>query len=130
MQKALIRVRVGEEQVHYGGGLVDGAYNLKLYGDVGTELAIRHDGDEGLFAGYESVAFLAPVYAGDFLEATGEIIEVGKTSRKVEFETRKVITAKGVGPFESSADVLEPPVVVCRAVGTFVVRKQQQRIAT
>ena len=127
MEKVIIRVRVGEEQVHYGGGLVDGAYNLKLYGDVGTELAIRHDGDEGLFAGYESVEFLAPVYAGDFLEATGEIIKVGNTSRKVKFETTKFIEARRVGPFESSADVLGEPIVVCRAVGTLVVRQEQQR---
>ena len=127
MNQALIRVRVGEEQVHYGGGLVDGAYVLKLFGDAATELAIRHDGDEGLFAGYESIEFLAPVFAGDFLEVRAEILKVGNTSRKVKFEAAKVITADEVGPFPSSADVLREPIVVCRAVGTFVVRKEQQR---
>ena len=127
MYQALIRVRVGEEAVHYGGGLVDGAYVLKLYGDVATELAIMHDGDEGLFAGYESIQFLAPVFAGDFLEVRAEIVKVGNTSRKVDFEARKVITSKEVGPFPSSADVLKDPVIVNRAIGTFVVRKEQQR---
>jgi 3-aminobutyryl-CoA ammonia-lyase len=127
MEQAFIRIRVGEEQVHYSGGLVDGAYCLKLFGDVATELAIRHDGDEGLFAGYESIEFLAPVFAGDFLEAEGEIIKVGNTSRKMKLEAKKVITTNGIGPFPSSADVLEEPIVVCRAIGTFVVKKEQQR---
>ena len=35
---------------HYGGNLVDGAYALALFGDVATEVCIRLDGDEGLFA--------------------------------------------------------------------------------
>jgi len=125
--KSLIRVRVGEGQVHYGGGLVDGAFCLKLFGDVATELMIQHDGDEGLFAGYEEVKFLAPVYAGDFIEAGGEIIEIGRTSRKVKLQAINVITAKNIGPAESSAEVLEEPVVVCRAIGTCVVKKEIQR---
>ena len=33
---------------HYGGNLVNGAYVLDLFGDVGTEASIRMDGDEGL----------------------------------------------------------------------------------
>lgn len=127
LQKSLVRVRVGEEQVHYGGGLVDGAFCLKLFGDVATELMIQHDGDEGLFAGYEEVKFLAPVYAGDFIEARGEIVEVGRSSRKVKLVAIKVITAQDVGPAESSADVLEQPVVVCQAIGTCVVKKELQR---
>jgi 3-aminobutyryl-CoA ammonia-lyase len=104
--KSLIRVRVGEEQVHYGGGLVEGAFCLELFGDVATELMIQHDGDEGLFAGYEEVKFLAPVYAGDFIEAGGEIIEIGRTSRKVKLQALKVIIVKDIGPAESSAEVL------------------------
>ena len=125
--KSLIRVRVGEEQVHYGGGLVDGAFCLKLFGDVATELMIQHDGDEGLFAGYDEVKFLAPVHAGDFIEAAGEIVSVGRTSRKVKLQAAKVIIAKDIGPAESSAEVLKEPVVVCQAIGTCVVRKELQR---
>ena len=41
--------------------LVDGARMLALFGDVATELLIRHDGDEGLFRAYDAVEFLAPV---------------------------------------------------------------------
>jgi len=50
---------------HYAGGLVDGAFVLALFGDVATEVCIRTDGDEGLFASYSDVQFRAPVRAGD-----------------------------------------------------------------
>ena len=66
---------MGSHDAHYGGNLVDGARMLGLFGDVATELCIRHDGDEGLFRAYDSVEFLAPVYAGDFIEAEGEITQ-------------------------------------------------------
>ena len=76
---------------HYGGNLVDGARMLGVFGDVATELLIMHDGDEGLFKAYDSVEFMTPVYAGDYIEATGEIVSAGNTSRKMVFEARKVI---------------------------------------
>jgi 3-aminobutyryl-CoA ammonia-lyase len=84
------------------------------------------DGDEGLFAAYDSVEFLAPVFAGDFIEARGRIVKIGKTSRRMEFEARKVIAARPeIG--ESAADVLDPPVLVCRATGTCVTPKAKKR---
>jgi 3-aminobutyryl-CoA ammonia-lyase len=125
--KALIRLRMGEHDAHYGGSLVDGAKMLQLFGDVATELLIRYDGDEGLFAGYESVEFLAPVFAGDYIEATGEIIKVGNSSRKMTFEAKKIIEPrKDIS--DSAADFLAEPVVVCRATGTCVVPKDKQRL--
>lgn len=127
MEEALIRVRIGEEDTHYGGGLVAGAKILKLFGDVATELTIRHDGDEGLLAGYESIEFLAPVYAGDFIEARGRIVSVGRTSRNMEFEAVKVIQSARVPGKPSAADVLEKPVTVAKARGTSVVKRDRQR---
>lgn len=112
---------------HYGGNLVDGARMLGLFGDVATELLIMHDGDEGLFAGYDKVEFLAPVFAGDYIEAVGEIVSVGNSSRKMVFEARKVVSPR-TDISASAADVLAEPVVVCRASGTCVVRKSDQRI--
>src|SRR5439155_2248007 len=96
---------------------------LELFGDVATELCIRADGDEGLFRAYESVEFLAPVRAGDFIEAEGTITRWGKTSLGMEFVARKVIvpTPRRDDTFESSADLLPEPIVVCRARGTCVV---------
>ena len=124
--EAMIRVRMSLHDAHYGGNLVDGAKMLQLFGDVATELLIRHDGDEGLFVAYESVEFKAPVYAGDYIEAVGKITQVGNSSRKMEFEARKVITARP-DINESACDVLEEPIVVCKAVGTCVVPKDKQR---
>jgi 3-aminobutyryl-CoA ammonia-lyase len=113
---------------HYGGDLVDGARMLALFGDVATELLIRLDGDEGLFVAYDSVEFLAPVFAGDYIEAEGHITRIGKTSRAMTFEARKVIAARpDLGA--SAADVLETPAIVCRASGTCVTPKDKMRIA-
>lgn len=124
--KAMIRLRLSSHDAHYGGGLVDGARMLGLFGDVATELLIRHDGDEGLFRAYDSVEFLAPVHAGDFIEAEGEIVSTGNTSRRMRFEARKVISPRP-DVNDSAADLLETPVVVCRATGTCVVTAERQR---
>ena len=124
--RATLRLRMGSHDAHYGGNLVDGARMLALFGDVATELCIQHDGDEGLFRAYDSVEFLAPVYAGDFIEAEGEITQVGKTSRKMRFEARKVIRPRA-DLSASAAEVASPPVVVCRASGTCVVPLDKQR---
>jgi 3-aminobutyryl-CoA ammonia-lyase len=120
--RVTLRLRVGAEQAHYGGGLVDGAFVLKLFGDAATELLIRRDGDEGLFRAYASVDFLAPVGAGDYLEVEAQIVRVGRTSREMRFEARKVIAAGG----GSAAALLDPPTVVARATGTCVVPLERQ----
>jgi 3-aminobutyryl-CoA ammonia-lyase len=111
---------VPHSHAHYGGALVDGAYVLGLFGDAATELCIRSDGDEGLFAGYDDVAFRAPVHAGDVLEVTATLDRLGTRSRGVAFEARVVCRAAPArGP--SAADVLDPPVVAVTAHGTVVV---------
>lgn len=126
-KKALIRVRMSCKDAHYGGNLVDGAKMLELFGDVATELLILRDGDEGLFRAYDSVEFLAPVHAGDFIEASGEIVSEGNTSRRMIFEARKVAGARP-DISDSAADELEEPIVVCRASGTCVTPKNCQRL--
>ncbi len=123
---ATIRVRLSAHDAHYGGQLVNGAFMLSLFGDVATELAILCDGDEGLLVGYEKVEFLAPLYAGDFVEATGRITKVGRTSRRMEFECRKVIVAR-TDISDSAADVLQEPIIMGRATGTTVVKADRQR---
>lgn len=121
-----IRLRMSTKDAHYGGNLVDGAKLLGLFGDVATELLINQDGDEGLFVSYDSVEFLAPVHAGDFIEATGEITHLGNSSRKMSFVATKVIqSCKDISC--SAAEVLQEPIVVCRASGTCVVPVKCQR---
>lgn len=126
LPSARIRRRLGSEDAHYGGNLVAGAKQLEIVGDLITELAMRYDGDEGLFRAYETVEFLAPLYAGDWIEATGRIVKVGNSSRTCEFEVWKV---GGARPdiSESAAEFLDEPVLTCRAIGTTVVPKEHQR---
>ncbi|MGD9761005.1 MAG: hotdog domain-containing protein [Candidatus Izemoplasmatales bacterium] len=124
--KTTLRARMSNQDAHYGGNLVDGAKILALFGDAATELLIRLDGDEGLFRAYESVDFLAPVYAGDFVEIEAEIVEAGNTSRKMEFYCYKVILARpDIAP--SACDVLEERILTTKAVGTCIVPKELQR---
>src|SRR6202142_1646967 len=94
--KVTLRERMSAHDAHYAGELVDGARLLRLFGDLATELLIRLDGDEGLFRAYETVDFTAPVFAGDYVEATAELVAAGNTSRKIRFEARKVIDRKSV----------------------------------
>jgi acyl-CoA hydrolase len=127
--ESVIRLRMGGEDAHYAGGLVDGSRMLKLFGDVATELLIRLDGDEGLFRAYESIEFLAPVRSGDYIEARGRIVAIGKSSRKMEFKAIKVIQSleghQNVAV--SAAELLEEPILVCQAKGTCVTPVDFQR---
>lgn len=125
MYESKLRLRISAGDAHYGGGLVDGAHMLKLFGDVATELLIYSDGDEGLFVAYDNIEFLAPVRAGDYIEATGVITFYGNTSRQMRFEAKKVIVP--LAGSESAAELLEAPILVCRASGTCMVPKAKQR---
>lgn len=118
---------MSQSDAHYAGNLVDGARMLSLFGDVATELLIMHDGDEGLFVAYNKIEFKAPVYAGDYIEVTGEITAVGNTSRKMEFVAKKVITPANIEGNPSACDVLDEPEIVCIAEGTCVVPLENQR---
>ncbi|PKL00823.1 MAG: 3-aminobutyryl-CoA ammonia lyase [Tenericutes bacterium HGW-Tenericutes-1] len=125
--KVILRTRMSNADAHYGGNLVDGARIMGLFGDAATELLIRNDGDEGLFRAYDQVDFLAPVYAGDFLEVHAELVSSGNTSRKMTFACYKVIEAlPNINP--SAAQVLEPPLLVASASGTCIVPKALQRL--
>jgi 3-aminobutyryl-CoA ammonia-lyase len=105
---------------HYGGDLVDGAYVLGLFGDVATEASIRADEDEGLFASYSDIQFLAPVRAGDVLEVTATITRVGRRSRGIAFEARVLCRAEP-DRGTSAARLLDEPIVAVTATGTVVV---------
>jgi 3-aminobutyryl-CoA ammonia-lyase len=105
---------------HYAGDLVDGAYGLGLFGDVATELCIRTDGDEGLFASYSDVQFRQPVRAGDCIEVTAELVRVGTRSREMEF--RLTVVARGRPDVsDSAAELLPEPVLATTARGVVVV---------
>ena len=105
---------------HYAGNLVDGAYVLALFGDVATELCIVLDGDEGLFASYSDVQFLAPLRGGDVVEASATLVRRGRRSREMQFAAHVVArSAPERGP--GAADVLAEPLLITTARGTVVV---------
>ena len=122
-----LHLRISEHDVHYAGGLVDGARLMALFGDAATELCIRYDGDEGLFRAYQDVEFLAPVHAGDFLEVTAELLSAGRTSRQMRFAVYRIIRPAPTPENDSAADVLDKPELVARAEGTCVVPLEKQR---
>lgn len=121
-ERAALRARMSHADAHYGGGLVSGARVVELWHDVATELCIRSDGDEGLFAGYSEIRFLQPVQVGDFIEARGEILRKGTTSREIRFEAVRYARARP-DVSGSAADLLDEAEVVATAVGTCVVRR-------
>ena len=111
---------VSYAHAHYAGNLVDGAYALGLFGDVATEVCIRTDGDEGLFAGYSQVRFVAPIRAGDVVEVSAQVSRVGTRSRTLEFSCSVVCRGRP-DRGDSAAEVLDPPLVAVLATGTVVV---------
>jgi len=127
-EKTCLRVHVSEKDVHFAGGLVNGAWVLGLFGDVATEITIRYDGDEGLLARYTNVELKAPIRAGDFIEVKGWVSKVGNTSRTLEFEAYRYIKSVGT-PFPSSADYLPEPELVAKATMINVVPKKCQRLS-
>ncbi|MEO5853117.1 MAG: hotdog domain-containing protein [Nocardioides sp.] len=106
---------------HYAGNLVDGAYSLGLFGDVATEMCIRTDGDEGLFASYADVQFVAPVRAGDVLEVTCELVRAGTRSRTLQFAVLVVARGEATDARPGAARMLPEPLVATTATGTVVV---------
>lgn len=112
---------VSYAEAHYAGNLVDGAWGLGLFGDVATEMCIRTDGDEGLFASYADVQFRAPVRAGDVVEARATLTRVGTRSRELDFELVVVARGEEESASASAARMLEDPVVATTATGTVVV---------
>jgi 3-aminobutyryl-CoA ammonia-lyase len=118
--KVTHRRYVPYSHAHYAGNLVDGAYSLGLFGDVATEVCIRTDGDEGLFASYQDVQFKAPVRAGDILEVTAEVVRVGSRSRTIDF-VAAVVGRGRPEVSESAAGLLDEPIIATTATGTVVV---------
>ena len=126
-QEARHRLRLSQADAHYGGDLVAGGRLMELFGDVATELCIRSDGDEGLLAGYSEVAFLRPVYAGDFVEVIAKIVRTGKSSREMSFKVQRY-AAPRPDVSDSAADLALEPEIVATATGTCVVKKERQRL--
>ncbi len=112
---------VAHDHAHYAGDLVDGAYGLGLFGDAATELCIHTDGDEGLFASYSDVQFVAPVRAGDVVEVVAVLVRAGTRSRDIEFTLTVVARGRASVDRPGRAELLEPGILATTARGTVVV---------
>ena len=121
------RLRLSQADAHYGGDLIAAGRIMELFGDAATELCIRNDGDEGLLAGYSGVQFLAELHAGDFIEVRATLTGRGASSREMQFEAMKYAVPRP-DVSDSAADLLGSPVLVARATGTCVVKKDRQRL--
>ncbi len=133
-EKVVFHTMMSAKHAHYVGGLVNGARLLHFWGDVGTELMVRVDGDISLFLGYEEIEFTAPVHVGDFMEYVGWIEEVGRQSYKCKFEAWKVAsmcdTVPGydtTGLEHTAATALETPVLCGKATGSLYIATKDQR---
>ncbi|MEZ3158958.1 hotdog domain-containing protein [Microbacterium sp. BWT-B31] len=119
MTHVVQRRYVPYSEVHYAGGLVDGGYVMRLFGELATEISILSAGDEGLLAAYESVTFHAPVIAGDIIEVDGDIVAAGRRSRRLSLRAR--VTARSAGDGTSAARQLGEPLLVASAIAVLVV---------
>ena len=135
-KKIVHHTYMSAKDAHYVGELVNGARIVVQWGDVGTELMVYVDGDISLFLGYENIRFTAPVYVGDFMEYTGEIIDIGNCSYKCKFEAWKVGTqmkhvkdadVSNIACLETAATACEPPILCAEAIGSLYIAKKDQR---
>lgn len=122
VQQATLRVRLSHHDQVYNDGMVTGSKILELFGDVANELLIRHDGSEALLRSYDNVDFLYPVYQGDYIEVTANLVKVGTTSRLLELEAYKVIQKSQNPDKPRSSRVLKEPKLIAQATGTYVIK--------
>jgi 3-aminobutyryl-CoA ammonia-lyase len=113
---------------HYTDGVVSLGTIVEMFGIAGTKLAYMIDGDGGLMRAFESVEFLAPVYHGDFVRATARLLAVGRTSRRRSYELHVTARTMGIGPLITSGELLNPPILAARAIGTTVTPLDRQRL--
>lgn len=106
---------MSQQDVHYSGGLVDGARVLSLFGDAGTALLLEVDGLEGLLAAYEDVQFHRAVFAGDTVEVVARLESSGRTSRRISFvasvDGEPVCTASAIAvakPLTAGSEAEQP----------------------
>lgn len=123
-----LRLRMGMHDTHYDGGLIPAATILRLFADCSSELGIRNDGVDGYLAAYESAEFLHPVYAGDYIEITAELVSKGNRSRRVSIVATRSIRAEVLADGLGGGQIIDPPEVVGRAILIAVIPKMEKPV--
>ena len=116
MSEMCMRYRMSERDAYYSGRVVNGARNVTLMGDCATRLMAKEYGNIGRCVAVPKCRLYAPCYPGDYMEYHARI--TGVDGNRVTVETRcfKVACVPENPPFESSADILEKPVLCLAAI--------------
>ena len=120
-----MRSRLSQRDCYYGGGLVNGARNVTLMADCAGRLMAKEYGNTGNCRKVKKVRMFYPCYAGDYMEYHARILE--EDGNRITLETRcfKVGLLPEDAPFESSADILEEPILVMAMTADYVIPEKR-----
>ncbi|MEV7652293.1 3-aminobutyryl-CoA ammonia-lyase [Kocuria marina] len=127
LQTRVIVTRVSQKDAHYGGGVVDGAFIMRLFGDALTYVTARADSDEGLLASYRNVTFHNVVRPGDFVSVSVVATETTRLSRTYQLTATIDVRAGGELGTESTATTLEETLVAATAEAKIVIPRAAAR---
>ena len=115
MSEMIMRYRMSERDAYYSGRVVNGARNITLMGDCGYRLMAKEFGNTGLCVAVPKSRLFNPVFPGDYMQYHARIVSVD--GKRVTIETRcfKVAHVPEDRPHESSADILEKPILCIAA---------------
>jgi len=123
------KMRIPLTTPHHGDGSLDGSWLLERFNDMAAEILMGIDGDEGILKKVSSVEFTEPVFVGDFIEATAEVIYWEEHTRKIAFAARKVAGSLSTTPPQSTAGARLPHAkAVCSAKAVYEVPKERRRL--
>ncbi|AYE35594.1 hotdog fold domain-containing protein [Clostridium septicum] len=114
-----IRYRMSSRDVYYGGGIVNGARSITLLGDVAEKLMCKIYGNFGRCIELENVRLHAPVFAGDYIEFIGRVVEIDEKIAKIECRSYKIAAIPEKPKFKSSIEIYEEPTLSSSFVGYF-----------
>jgi 3-aminobutyryl-CoA ammonia-lyase len=123
LRTATITQRVPEELAADAHGFMGGWWAVRIAADVLTLMTVHLDGDESLLRRWDGVDFYTPLYSGEYVRFTGELIAVGNTSRTIDIVGER-LTTRGEG---GQAEVVDPPQKVFSARAIAVTPKDRQR---
>jgi 3-aminobutyryl-CoA ammonia-lyase len=116
MSEMVMRYRMSERDAYYSGRVVNGARSITLMGDCGYRLMAKEFGNTGTCIAVPKSRLFNPVFPGDYIEFHARLVEVD--GKRVTIETRcfKVAQVPEDRPFESSAEILEKPILCIAAM--------------
>lgn len=109
METMTMRYRMSDRDVFYGGGVVNGARNITLMGDVADRLMAKVFKNTGRCVDVKKVRLYIPSFAGDYMEYIARIKKMEGKKALIEVRAFKIIEVPENPPYPSSIDVLEDP---------------------